>query len=249
MVEMSCGWAKLEIHSANMNVSSGVNRAHKLRLHGGSFSCASSIRETDIRNDTRSSGLSFRKLKQALSGLESTVRIHETSYSHLRAKDRVSVQWVPCNAITPMVSCTLIRLYYELVADGWLRNHQIFEFERELHRQRLCETLLLFIVDRPNLLCVLCDEWKQSRDALWRSQKKDRKVVAEQLSALLRKFVPLLVHRKLSEQSALAELQQERIAFVRQIVRGDTLQVLSAKKPSASVPLIYTPFSTTLFAT
>ena len=71
-----------------------------------------------------------------------------------------------------------------------MRNQQFFELK--CNQPRLCETLLLFIVDRLNLLCVLYDEWKLRRDALWRPQKKDRKLIAEQLRALLKQFVLLL---------------------------------------------------------
>ena len=241
--EMSCGWAKLEIHSVDMHVSNGININHKLKIHGGTFNCESGIDAKDVRNDS-GNALSFRKLKQVFSGVESVVVIQEQSYNNFKNSNKLHMKWIPENVITTVNSCRIIELYYELMADEWLRDQQIFEFQ--FFKQDLYQSLLLFIIDRPNLLCILIDEWKSKVGTFWRSQKKDRKFMINEFKLLLKQFVPFLVHKNIMENE-LASLNQERLSFIKQIVKGNVKQILYGNKPSSNVPLIYTPLTTDLF--
>merc|ERR1711951_91257 len=158
-----------ELDPADNTVADGVNRDHRLRINGGSFQCESEIKESDIRNDRRTS-ISFRKLKQALTGLESTVRIQEQSHRQIRGSHK-DLHFVPPRSIVPLSACKFIAMHYELIADRWLRNHHIFE--HHFYRQNLFQSLFLFIVDRPNLLCLLIDQWSLKTHSLWRSQPTD----------------------------------------------------------------------------
>eukprot|EP01084_Bolivina_argentea_P099144 178223_1 len=144
--EMSCGWSKLELLQVH-NTNGGINRTHKLRICGGTFNNKSNINESDVRND-RASSLSFRKLKQALTSIESVIKFQEQSYQSIKSsKSKECMKWIPQNMITNVSSANVIYLYYELMADCWFRNKQIFEFQ--FFKQNLYQTLLLFIVDRP----------------------------------------------------------------------------------------------------
>ena len=257
-IEMSCGWTKLEIHSANSNVADGINRGHRLKINGGSFQCESEIKESDIRNDRRTS-ISFRKLKQRLSGLESTLRIQEQSGNALRGSDRQFMQWLPPHAVTPLSSCKLIAMHYELTADRWLRDRNRPSFRHHFRRQNLFRSLFLFVVDRPNLLCVLIDQWKLKRDSLWRSQRKDRRMMTLQFKALLKQFVPLLLHHKVAASDHDDDddaqhhidrdtLHPDTLSFVRRVVEGNVEHILCGNKQaiSPSTPLVYAPFDADL---
>jgi len=250
--EMSCGWTKLEIHAANSNAADAIHRRHRLKISGGTFRCESDIKESDIRNDRRTS-ISLRKLKQALSGLESTVRISEQSQPQ-----QPEMRWLPPHAICPVASCQIIAMHFELMADRWLRNNPLI-LERRRHRQDLHQSLVLFIADRPNLLAVLSDEWKAKLDALWRSQKKDRRFLTLQFRALLEQFVALRFHHKAAAATHRQRrhhidrdtLHPETLAFVRRVVRANALHILCGNKPAAppSTPLAFAPFDTEHVAT
>ena len=56
----------------------------------------------------------------------------------------------------------------------------------------------------------------------------------------------ILLSFKLIENE-LTSLNQERLSFIKQIVKGNVKQILNGNKPSSSIPLIYTPFNTDLF--
>jgi len=243
-IEMSCGWSKLEIHNTNVNVSNdGINQSHKLKIHGGSFNKESDIKSDDVRNNRKT--ISFRKLRQALSSIESVVKIQEQSYNNTKSSNKDLMKWVPENVIGPISSCKIIRLYYQLMADHWFRNQQMFDHSF-LCQQNLYQTLLLFIVDRPNLLCSLIDAWTLKINSLWRSQRNDEKLINKEFQTLLRQFVPLLVHHELIENH-LTCLDQQRLIFIQHFIKKNVKQILAGKKQSSFVPLVYTPFNTDIF--
>lgn len=256
-MEMSCGWTKLEIHSSN-NVSGIIK--HSLKINGGSFQCESDINDSDVRSRRTSISGMLWKLKQKHidGGIESTVRIQEQSYHSISNSnvDRTFMQWLPPHSITPLSSCKLVGMHYELMADHWLRieNRPSLQFEHHYHRQNLFQSIFLFIVDRPNLLCVLIDQWKAKKDSLSWSQRRNPQILKQQFKALLQQFVPLLIHHNVTadkqnnQDIGRDSLHPETISFVKRIVEGNVEHVLCGNKQSLShsTPLIYAPFDTDL---
>eukprot|EP00483_Globobulimina_turgida_P007162 UN07176 len=134
------------------------------------------------------------------------------------------------------------------MADNWLRSLLPFYFPIQ---QNLYQSIILHIMDQPNILCILIDKWNEKRDQWWKSQRRDceqgtNEFIKEQFKELLLKFLPVLIHQTIINQP-LPSLDQPRLNLIQQIISGDIKQTLLGNKPTPSAPIIYSPFSTDMF--
>ena len=212
--EMSCGWCEVDLIP---NAKFAIDKTHKLKIFGGSFAASENISSTYVTND-HSSNLSFRKLSQMFKGtVESFMLLQETSFSNITNNRMVHfMSWLPSHILVPFASIRLMKLYYELVCDHWLRNRKSQDMFRFPYRQHLFESIFLFIVNQPNLFCSLIDAWNELRETWPRQQRRDNEFaktndfIKKNFQELLTKFLPLMMHRTIIE-NPLQSLDKARI--------------------------------------
>ena len=254
--EISCAWTKLSlmpILNADKNdktLDVKINKKYKLPLYGGTTNIEEhSIESMYIHNNNNESSLSLRKCQQFLTGIKSELILYEKSYGAINnTKLKEHLIWLPNNILLPYNSMRIIKLYFELIGDDFIRNQPQFYIPNEQH---LYETILLYIINKPNILSTLIDEWNIERKKIKKSLRKDtihgtNELIKNKFRQTLTKFLPIIIHKTINDDIHY-EINKKRISFIKSMLMGNPESTLKGKKPSPTVPIIFEPFTTQMF--